>query len=421
MTGLIFGFIGSLQYIIPEFLKESLSFAKVRPLHVSSVVFWILITAMGSIITYIQEYNAQSIKYPILLKVQFWVFAITIISILITYFLGVFGGREYWEFHPYFAFPIILGWILFAFNIFSSIKTFKKQPVYIWMWLTGIIFFLFTYTESNLWQISWFGEEIIHDMTIQWKSYGSLVGSWNMLIYGTSIYLMDKISGNQKYSHSNIAFALYFLGLLNGMFNWGHHIYTLPTHHIIKHIAYVISMTELILIARIIYLWKESLSTAKKHAHLLPYRFIIAADIWVFITLILAILMSIPALNVYMHGTHTVVAHTMGATIGINTMLLLSYIFDFISKTTINNKLFKIGYIIIQISLPIFFLSLLSAGIYKGIWQMEKHTLIYGNMINNLKPAFILFASSGLFLVLGFFIIIFIALKSLFSLYSIKN
>ncbi|HMN33482.1 MAG: cbb3-type cytochrome c oxidase subunit I [Chitinophagaceae bacterium] len=421
MIGLTFGFIGSVQYLVPDFLKEWISFDKVRPLHVSSVVFWILVTAMGSVITFLQEHIGGSIKYPPLLKAQFWVFAITFLLIIISYFLGIFGGREYWEFHPYFAFPIAFGWLLFIINVFSSIKNFRNQPVYVWMWLTGLVFFLFTYIESNLWQILWFRKEIIHDMTIQWKSYGSLVGSWNMLIYGSSIYLMDKISGNQKYSYSSIAFALYFLGLLNGMFNWGHHIYTLPTHHFVKHIAYIISMTELILIARIIYLWKDSLTTAKMHKHLRSYQFIIAADVWVFITLILAILMSIPALNVYMHGTHVVVAHTMGATIGINTMLLFAYIFDVIKDSTINEKIFKIGYRIIQISLPIFFLSLLSAGIYKGFWQMQEQHLIYGSMLKKLKPAFLLFSSSGFFLVLGFFMIIFIALKSLLFIYSSKN
>ena len=39
-----------------------------------------------------------------------------------------------------------------------------------------------------------------------------------------------------------------------------------------------------------------------------------AADIWIFLTLVLAIAMSIPAINVYTHGTHITVAHTMGAT-----------------------------------------------------------------------------------------------------------
>ena len=91
---------------------------------------------------------------------------------------------------------------------------------------------------------------------------------------------------------------LYFTGLFNLMFNWGHHIYTLPTHGFVKHISYAVSMTELFILGRIIYLWKDSLTTAKKNFHQTSYRFLMAADIWIFLTLVLAIAMSIPAINV---------------------------------------------------------------------------------------------------------------------------
>ncbi|MBK7605177.1 MAG: hypothetical protein IPI15_16690 [Saprospiraceae bacterium] len=46
--------------------------------------------------------------------------------------------------------------------------------------------------ESYLWIFPYFRNNIVNDMTLQWKSYGSMVGSWNMLIYGSSIFLMEK-------------------------------------------------------------------------------------------------------------------------------------------------------------------------------------------------------------------------------------
>jgi nitric oxide reductase subunit B len=161
-------------------------------------VFWIIVGAMGTVLTYLQQHTGKKLRFPLMAKIQFMIFLITIIFILISYCFGEFGGREYWEFHPYLAMPIAIGWILFLVNFIASLGTLKNQPVYVWMWLTGIVFFLFTFLESYLWLLPYFRNNIINDMTVQWKSYGSMVGTWNMLIYGSSIFLMEKISGDKK-------------------------------------------------------------------------------------------------------------------------------------------------------------------------------------------------------------------------------
>ncbi len=415
MSALFFGLVAALQYVLPGIGKEVFSFEKLRPLHVSSAVFWILMTAMGTVLTFLQEIKPFPNTTHRLVKIQFYLFEISFVSILVSYCFGVFGGREYWEFHPIFSIPIVIGWGIFLVNFLTNNKTLKNQPVYVWMWTTGVVFFLFTYIESNLWLIPGIGNRLIQDMTIQWKSYGSMVGAWNMLIYGSSIYLMDKIAGNQKYSQSNMAFGLYFLGLFNLMFNWGHHIYTLPTASYTHIIAYGVSMTELFILGRIIYLWRKSLTFDRKHKHIQAYWFLYAADIWVFINLGLAIAMSIPALNLYMHGTHIIVAHTMGTTIGINTMLLLSFAYDVLGKKQAEIKIstnFKTAFLVTNISLSLFFISLIIAGVLKSYWQFNNPDSSYTLMLNTLRPYFYVFFVSGLSLVFGFMLLIIPLFKS---------
>ena len=409
---LIFGITGALQYISPGLFKEYLSFEKVRPLHVTSAVFWIIFSAIGGVFTYLSEKKQCEVYSKKILNIQFYLMASSVIGILITYFLGIFGGREYWEFHPYLAIPIGISWILFIVNVFKSIKIFRKQPVYVWMWLTGASFFLFTFIESYLWLIPFFRSNIISDMTIQWKSYGSMVGCWNLLIYGSSIYLMDKISGNEKYSYSKIGFWLYFLGLFNLMFNWGHHIYTLPLPKYVQYISYGVSMTELILLGRIIMFWRASLTTAKKNYHLYSYRFLLSADVWILLTLLLALLMSIPAINLYTHGTHITVAHTMGATIGINSFLLLSFVFDvFEIKDNISARRFNFAYITLNSSLFVFWIALIVAGVLKADWQINHPEIPFAEMMDSLKPAFFVFFIAGVGVATGFYLIIYKIVK----------
>ena len=83
VLGMTFGLIGSFQYIIPGFAKHILSFEQVRPLHVSSVVFWIISGAIGAMFTYLQEYNNKAIFSTLLLKIQFYLFLSTFTLICI--------------------------------------------------------------------------------------------------------------------------------------------------------------------------------------------------------------------------------------------------------------------------------------------------------------------------------------------------
>lgn len=424
-TGMVWGVTGGLQYLMPGFLKTYISFERIRPLHVSSVVFWIILGAMGAVLSYLQQHTGKKIMSAKLLKIQFLLFTITVLLILISYCAGIFGGREYWEFHPLLSLPITIGWVLFLINFLRSAGSLKNQPVYIWMWLTGIVFFLFTFLESYLWVFPYFRNHVITDMTIQWKSYGSMVGAWNMLLYGSSIFLMDKINNHKKYSYSKIAFVLYFTGLFNLMFNWGHHIYTLPTHAYIKHISYAVSMTELLILGRIIYLWRASLTAARKNFYHISYRFLAAADLWIFLTLLLAIVMSVPAFNVYTHGTHITVAHTMGATIGINSFILLAISFDLLNDTCQSfepfKKLFNRGYWLANISLLVFWLSLIGAGILKSRWQMSQDQEVFQTMMQQLRPFFVLFFISGTTLLSGILMVIYPLLRNQWICYFKTN
>jgi nitric oxide reductase subunit B len=406
LAGLLFGVIGGFQYILPEFLKEHLSFNKTRPIHVTLVITWIFTGAIGGIYYYLPKMFNKKLYSIVLAQLHFAIFILTGIAILICYFMGYFGGREYLEFPPLLALPMLLTWVLFMINFFMTInKKVSKWPVYLWMWSTGVVFFLITFGEAYLWTFPFFRDNMVRDVTVQWKAMGSMVGSWNMLVYGTGFYIMEQISGNKKVSTSGITFFFYFLGLTNLMFNWGHHTYIVPAAPWIKNVAYIISMTELLILGNIIWNWQKSISEAKKNSHLISYWFLSAAEAWIFLNLILAIIISIPSINYYTHGTHITVAHAMGATIGINTMILFASLF-FIARQNsflINDSRVKLGFWITNISLLFFWLSLIGSGIVKG---MEKENgMVFQQMMQKLSPWFHAFTGAGSGILVGILII----------------
>ncbi len=425
LSGVLIGIIASFQFIIPGFFNI-IPFIKCRPLHVSLVIAWIFLVSIGGVYYYLPKYCNVSLYSDKLPKIHLWIFILTGISVITSYLLGIFGGREYWEFPPVLAIPVILSWILFGYNYFKTVFTKKDHwPVYLWMWATGIFFFLFTYIESNLWVFPYFREHLIRDITVQWKSNGSLVGSWNMLIYGTAIFLMDRIKEDDSIAKSRLAFVMYFLGLTNLIFNWAHHIYIVPNAPWVRYIGYGISMTELIILGKLIWNWKKDLTKALQDFHILAVRFIVASDVWILLNLTLSIALSIPAINIFTHGTHLTVAHAMGSTIGINTMILIAsclFLIPDVTKVQFNKleaKFISIGFWIMNGLLFFFWIALILAGYFKSHLVLQDK-LSFQDIMLQIRPYIGVIAFTGIG-ILGAMLMIFLPPVNMIKNYLIKK
>lgn len=422
LLGTTFGLIGGLQYVGDNFLSDLLPFYKTRPLHVFLITAFIIVTASGGVYYYLNTLHPDISSVRKNAGIQLFLFTLTTLIIVVCFIDGTFGGREYLEYPPVLALPILICWIIFAINYLRTVRgvKFKTAPIYYWMWGTGILFFIITYLESYLWMFPYFRDNIVRDVTVQWKSLGSMVGAWNMLIYGSGFYIMEKISGNEKTARAPLTFFFYFLGLTNLMFNWGHHTYIVPHSPYIKYTAYIISMTELLILGNIILGWRRSLTNAQKNFSNIPYRFLSASDLWIFLNLILAITISIPAVNKYSHGTHITVAHAMGATIGINTMILFAsvyYIFS-IHYTEITEKYKKqihYGFWILNISLFLFWTSLLIAGFIKGREAIAGSNSNFREIMEHIKHWLHLFAGAGIGISIGLFLLALPVIRTFFA------
>jgi len=408
IVGAIFGTLAGIQYVSPSFLKEVIAFNKMRPFHVSTVVGWIILSVTGGVYYYLTNVLNLKLYSQKLMGVHLGIFAICAIAIYVSFFTGKMGGREYVAYAPIISLPILLGWMLFGVNYFKTVlKQVKNWPVYLWMWGTGIVFMIYHFSETHFWMIPHFQENFIRDFTVQWKSYGSFVGSWNMLVYGTAIFLMAKIKKDDSVGRGKKSFFFYFLGLTNLMLGWAHHTYVVPTQPWVRYLAYGVSMTEWIILASIIIDWKRSLSVEKIKLNNISYKFLLATDFWVFANLFQALLISIPYINLFTHGTHITVAHSMGTTIGINTTILLGsmfYIASIEGKEVIEKyaKTIGIGFWVFNISLGVFLICLLMGGVEKSVWMyFTEKPSSFGEMQSKIQPYMYVFLIAGYGLLAG--------------------
>jgi len=405
LLALLLGCVAAWAFLYPAAFNGWLPFQQLRPMHVSAALFWIIGGGVAGILHFKQQVQGRP-KKPGFEKAFVILWISTIALIFGCYACRRFGGREYWEFPPLLGLPLLAAWVLLLLSFAAGWKKgARPAPLYVWMWTTGLVFFLFTFLEQNLYQIPWFRASYLRELTVQWKSNGSMVGAWNQMIYGTSLFLMVRLSGNETLARNKKAFFFYFLGLTNLMFNWGHHLYNVPGAPWVRHVSYAISMTEWVLFISILQGFKAKMKEQQTYRHLMAYRFLLAAEGWVFLNLTLALFMSIPAVNRYTHGTHITVAHAMGTTIGINSMILLGVFSEMLQaerlRATAKRWLYA-GFLLTQGSLLVFWLALIVAGVLKGYRQVALGMQNFGEVMQPVHTVLHVFALGGLLLLAGF-------------------
>ncbi|MCZ6598518.1 MAG: cbb3-type cytochrome c oxidase subunit I [Planctomycetota bacterium] len=296
-----------------------------RPMHESCAFAWVFLGGVTVVhLWLLRTFGPLSPAMRRRMAAMLVLWTVAGVGILVSLLLGHFTGREYLGYHPFFSLLIAAGWILFAVNFYARVgASLRDRPVFVIMWWVAIPLFLITYAESHLYLFETVSVRPLRDLAIQWKANGAMVGSFNLLAYGSLVYVVGALQGSEAYARSRTAFLLLTVGLLNSFTNYGHHTYHLPQSAWIHWISFVVSMLELVILAKVLL---DVLALVRRAPEPpedgLTYAFVRSATLWTFLMLSLSIVIAIPPLNALIHGTHIVSAHVMGSMIGIDSMIL---------------------------------------------------------------------------------------------------
>ncbi len=409
------GFLSASYYsrTFAEAAGLGLPFQMLRSMHASGAFSWIfagsvtvvlhfLFTMIRKDETLLAQHGSKLLAQA---KMQLGLWLVAGLIGFVSLALEVYSGREYVVFPPVSSLLILVGWLLYAKSFFQIIGfNLKKQPVYVWMWAVSIFLFIFSFLEAHLYLLPYYKTLPMRDMAIQWKSYGSLIGSFNLIVYGALIYLSEQLSNNKEYAHSNTAFFLFLLGILNSFTNYAHHTYHLPQSLLVKIIAFVISMLEIIVLFKVlleILGLKEMRAIKDKYPEIV--FFISATTIWTFIQLVISILISIPNFNAWVHGTFVILAHSMGTTIGIDSMALLAttaFLLRHYHKNSGNVHFrWRVPGLVLNVGLLGLWLNLLYEGFRASISRVDEQVI--PSYLTNTDHFATVFLLSGLLMLVG--------------------
>ncbi len=339
---LVMGFLGalySIPIVAPWMQSVGLDLRQLRPIHTAFAGAWIYLGGATVVHRFLEDRaGPPTLAERYRLRIQVLCWAIAGVGILVTLMLHVTSGREYLGFHPAFSALILAGWICYTWNFFSAVRrTFWTLPIYVTMWGVAFLFFIYTFVEQHAYLIPGVFADPVVDLRVQWKATGTLVGSFNLFVYGTLVYVVELITGDRTYGHSKTAYALFAVGLLNSFTNFGHHTYHLPQSALVNWISFLVSMTEIVILLRAVQdVWRMvGDRTAKEESA--ARTSLAAAKWWTVGMLFTSVIISVPPINAIIHGTYVVTGHAMGATIGIDSMILLGAIFWVLRERLLSN------------------------------------------------------------------------------------
>lgn len=324
---LLVGVAASLEYAqdAPTLRKIGLTLQHLRPMHESFAFAWVFLGGVATVHGWLLC-TGGALTSPERLRFAAMTGCWTAagVGIFTSLSLGHFTGREYAGYHPFFGALIVAGWLLFAWNFFGRAGfSLRGKPAYIYMWTAAIPLFLITFCEANAYTLDWISRRPLRDIAVQWKANGVMVGAFNLLAYGSLMWVGGRMRGDDSYAYSPTAFVLFFVGILNTFTNYGHHTFHLPQTPWIHWISFLVSMLEVVILGKVLWdLWRLRRKRPAPPDLAVPDRFASSVTFWTAAMLYMAMLLSIPPLNTAIHGTHVVTAHAMGTMIGIDSMIL---------------------------------------------------------------------------------------------------
>ncbi len=333
----LFGLIMGLQYVIGDFLFPAIPFNVARMVHTNLLIVWLLFGFMGSAYYLIPEEAETELFSPKLALLMFWVFlvagALTIVGYLAVPYAALAKmtfndlwptmGREFLEQPLLTKLGIVVVALVFLFNISMTVLKGRKTSIslVLLMGLWGLaIFFLFSfYNPSNL---------VLDKYFWWWTVHLWVEGVWELILGALLAFVLIKVTGVDREIIEKWLYLIIAMTLVTGIVGTGHHYFWIGTPEYWQWFGSVFSALEPIPFFMMT-VFAFNMVNRRRREH--PNR---AATLWALGTGVMAFLgagvwgflHTLAPVNYYTHGTQITSAHGHMSFYGAYVMVVLTMI-----------------------------------------------------------------------------------------------
>ncbi|AFM00183.1 nitric oxide reductase large subunit [Desulfitobacterium dehalogenans ATCC 51507] len=406
--------LGATSLIVPDF-PSPISYEYGRAVHLALATFWPVIGMMGMVYYFTVDQLKADIYSPRLARWQFVILLIASGGLLGTLALGIGNGREYLDGLPVFYMGISLGLLLGTYNLIRTLwKNRRKITPAAGIMTVGVVFLSVLLIPNVL----RFNNPVADEAVKFW-----VVHLWEEMAFEltTSGFIASFFVTAGIAAKKDIEKWLYLeatLSVIGGLFGTGHHYFWIGFPPIWLFLGPVFSFIQVLPVFLLAYLIYKGF---KKHK---PFSLREKLAVWLILSSIfhhltgatlLGILITIPWINLYTHGTYITSGHAHLALFGTIGFLILAGAYAIlIEEDALNKKTYGYGVsgiILLNLGLIGMSLCLILAGFLQTyLWRvMGIDFMVVSSVIN---PYLILRALLGSLFTLGAAILSFLIIKT---------
>ncbi|MCE6960477.1 cbb3-type cytochrome c oxidase subunit I [Cereibacter sphaeroides] len=302
LGGLLAGWI----YVSPNTLSEILPFNVVRMIHTNALIVWLLLGFFGAAYFLVPEEAERELFSVKLAYLQLGILVVGTLGAVVSYLVGIHGGREFLEQPLWVKGGILVAALIFLFNISMTALAGRKTAItnilLTGLWLLCLLWLFAFINPDNLGLDKMYWWYIVH----LWVE-----GTWELVMAAILGYLMLKLTGVDREVIEKWLYVIVATALFSGILGTGHHFYWIGTPGYWQWIGSIFSTMEVapffaMMSFAFVMVWKGRRNHPNKAALLWSLGSstvaFFGAGVWGF-------LHTLHGVNYFTHGTQITAAH----------------------------------------------------------------------------------------------------------------
>ncbi len=299
--------ISNYSFTIPQWIVDKFSFATARAMHTNLLVLWMLLGFMGGTYYIVPEETKTEIFSPKLAWFQLVALVVTGVVALVGFVFGWTQGRPLLEIPRPLDIVVVIGALIFLFNVGITMIKAKRWTVIQGTLLGGLLFLALLY----LFGIPFYKNAVIDWYYWWWVIHLWVEGAWELVTGAILAFILIKITGVDRHVVEKWLYVEIGLFLFTGIVGTGHHYYWVGAPRYWLWFGGIFSALEplpivLMMIDTLMHVKKRQLQIKNPLTWTIAIGcavlHFIGAGVWGFMH-------TLPQINYYTHGSQVTVAH----------------------------------------------------------------------------------------------------------------